>query len=280
LNRQVYPSRASWRDRLHEIIFEADTPRGKLFDVVLLIAIVLSVVVVSLESVESIREAHGRMLIMAEWFFTIVFTIEYILRLICVHRKMGYALSFFGIVDLLTILPMYLSVLFPGAHSLAVIRALRLLRVFRIFKLARFLSEAGSLWEALIASRAKITVFLTAVVIIVVIMATAMHLIEGSQSNQGFSSIPQSMYWAVVTVTTVGYGDATPQTPLGKMLAAIMMIIGYCLIIIPGGIVSAEWIHAGKSGQTRPISTQVCRHCSREGHDRDAAYCKFCGEKL
>ncbi len=265
-----------WRYRLHEIIFEADTPEGKLFDVALLVAILLSVLAVSLESVESIRNEHGTMLVAAEWVFTILFTIEYVLRLACVRRPMGYAVSFFGIVDLLAVIPTYLSVLIPGAQSLAVIRALRLLRVFRIFKLARFLSEASALRQAAVASRAKITVFLTAMLIIVMIMATAMHLIEGQQDS-GFDSIPQSMYWAIVTVTTVGYGDAAPMTPLGKMLAAIMMIIGYSLIIVPGGIVSAEWM---QSSRGKPITTQSCPHCSLEGHDADAHYCKHCGGRL
>lgn len=276
MNADADPSRAPWRDRLHEIIFEADTPEGKLFDVVLLIAIGLSVAAVSLDSVESYRLQHGRALVIAEWVFTILFTVEYVLRLMCVRRPMGYARSFFGIVDLLAILPTYVSVLFPGAQSLAVVRALRLLRIFRIFKLARYLSEASALRAALVACRAKITVFLTTVLIIVVIMGSVMHLIEGP-TNDGFSSIPQSVYWSIVTVTTVGYGKATPETPVGKALAALMMIIGYSLIIVPGGIVSAQWI---QSGRGNPITTQSCPTCSLEGHDADADYCKHCGGKL
>jgi voltage-gated potassium channel len=264
----------SWRERWYEIIFEADTPAGKLFDVILLAVIVLSVFVVMLESVESIRDVHGQLLLIAEWVITVLFTVEYVMRLICAPRPARYALSFYGIVDLLAILPTFFMVLFPGAQRLTVIRALRLLRAFRIFKLAHMLQEAATLRRAIWASRSKIAVFLTVVVIVVVIFGSAMHLIEGPEN--GFTSIPQSMYWAIVTMTTVGYGDVAPQTPLGKALAAIVMVLGYCMIIVPTGIVTAEL--AGIAG--KPLTTQVCTECMAEGHDVDAAHCKYCGEHL
>ncbi|QNN22554.1 ion transporter [Planctomycetales bacterium ZRK34] len=265
---------APWRLKLHTVIFEADTPAGKAFDVGLLIAIVLSVICVMLDSVEDYAANYHRPLIIAEWIFTIAFTIEYVLRLICVARPGRYALSFFGLVDLGSILPTYLSLMIPGAEGLLVIRSLRLLRVFRVLKLARFLSEASALRRALIAARPKVVVFLVTILILVCILGAAMHLIEGEAS--GFTSIPRSVYWAIVTVTTVGYGDIAPQTPLGQFLAAVAIIIGYSLIIVPTGILSAELSASGR----REVSTQVCTACAREGHDADAAYCKYCGTKL
>ncbi len=267
---------APWRKRLHEIIFEADTPAGMVFDVALLIAILLSVLSVSLERVESIDERFHLALTTAEWVFTILFSVEYVLRLICVRKPHRYALSFFGIVDVMAVLPMYVTLLFPGAavQQLLVIRALRLLRIFRILKLGRYLSEASVLRRAVWASRAKVTVFLTSVVVVVVIMGAAMYLIEGE--DNGFTSLPQSMYWAIVTMTTVGYGDIAPETPLGKMVAALVMILGYSFIIVPTGIISAEL----KRSVIKPITTQACPDCSLEGHDEDATFCKFCGAKL
>ncbi len=277
----------SWRDRWYEIIFEADTPGGKLFDVLLLIAILLSVLVVMCESVTSIRSKYQDQLANAEWFFTLLFTFEYIVRIICARRPLRYIFSFYGIVDLLAILPTYLialPVLHPesGAQRLAVIRAIRLLRAFRIFKLGQMLSEATALRLAIWAARAKITVFLSFVLIAVVIVGSAMHLLEGGRTGvdgqpipTGFDSIPESMYWAIVTMTTVGYGDVSPTTALGKTLAACMMILGYCTIIVPTGIVTAELAHLGK-GPT----TQVCPECMAEGHDIDAVYCKYCGTGL
>ncbi|MHC4947044.1 MAG: ion transporter [Planctomycetota bacterium] len=264
---------APWRERLHEIIFEADTRAGKTFDVLLLIAIVSSVAVVSLESVEDIDRRVPGLFDALEWGFTILFTIEYVLRLACVRKPWRYALSFFGIVDLLAVVPTYLSLFFPGSETLIVVRALRLLRVFRIFKLGRFLREAKSLRLALYASRAKVTVFLCTVVIVVVIMGAAMHLVEGPA--HGFTSIPQSMYWAIVTMTTVGYGDVAPETPLGKLIAACLMVLGYSFIIVPTGIITAELAAA-----SRPVSTQACPDCGGEGHDYDARHCKFCGGDL
>lgn len=279
------PRSRTWRERGYEIIFEADTPAGKLFDVVLLIAILLSVVVVLCESVDRIRQNHLRLLIGAEWFFTLLFTVEYFARIICARRPLRYVFSFFGIVDLLAILPTYLVALpfFQGAQRLAVIRAVRLLRAFRIFKLGHMLSEATALRHAIWSARAKIAVFLSVVMIAVVIVGAAMHLIEGGRVTAngqpivtGFDSIPESMYWAIVTMTTVGYGDVSPTTALGKALAACMMILGYCLIIVPTGIVSAELAQAAGKG----LTTQVCPECMAEGHDADAVHCKYCGSKL
>lgn len=264
----------SWRDRLHEIIFEADTPEGKAFDAALLVAIVVSVLAVVLESVASIRARHGVALRAAEWTFTILFTIEYVLRLIAIRRPLRYALSFMGIVDLLAIVPTYLSLVIVGSQSLLVVRALRLLRIFRVFKISRYLTEINALVRAIRATRAKIAVFVFTVVILVLIMGALMYAVEGADS--GFTSIPQGVYWAIVTVTTVGYGDLAPTTILGRAIAATAMILGYSLIIIPTGIFSVELVQAQRAG----VSTQHCAECSREGHDIDAAYCKYCGARL
>ncbi|MCA9005417.1 MAG: ion transporter, partial [Planctomycetaceae bacterium] len=216
----------------------------------------------------------------AEWFFTILFTIEYVARIICARRPLRYIFSFYGVVDLLSILPTYIMNIAPvETQRLGVIRALRLLRAFRIFKLGHMLSEASELRRAIWASRSKIAVFLATVVIAVVIEGAALHLIEEGKGS-GFDSIPESMYWAIVTMTTVGYGDAAPVTPLGKFLAAIIMILGYSLIIVPTGIVSAELAHGGKGSEETKITTQVCPECMREGHDSNATYCKFCGARL
>lgn len=274
---QPAPNRGEWRAWLHEVIFEADTPLGKFFDVALLIAILLSVLAVMLESVDDIRTQYGGLLVAAEWFFTILFTAEYVLRLICVARARTYALSFFGIVDLLAILPTYISVLFPGAQSLVVVRALRLLRVFRVFKLGYFLTEAADLRRAMWDSRAKIIVFLSTVIIVVVIVGSAMHLVEGSEEGTKYTSIPQSVYWAIVTMTTVGYGDVTPETPLGKIIASGLIIIGYSLIIVPTGFVSAELVESRRKARQ---TTKSCRQCLAEGHESDAKFCKYCGADL
>lgn len=263
-----------WRHALHEVIFEADTPAGKLFDVVLIVSIVISVVLVMLDSVSSIRTSYGRYLYIGEWFFTILFSIEYILRLMSVGKPMAYAKSFFGIVDLLAILPTYLSIIFPGTQYLLVIRLLRVLRIFRVLKLVSYLGEASILMQALRASRRKITVFLFTVLILVVIFGSLMYLIEDPDS--GFTSIPQSIYWAIVTLTTVGYGDISPQTGLGQLLAALIMVTGYSILAVPTGIVTVEMAQSFK----RNISTQACPTCSAEGHDADAKHCKYCGAKL
>jgi voltage-gated potassium channel len=276
----------SWRERWYEIIFEADTPAGKLFDVLLLIAILLSVLVVMCESVDSIRKEHTKLLVTAEWFFTLLFTFEYGVRIVCAHHPMRYIFSFYGMVDLLAILPTYiiaLPIFEGGLHRLAVVRSLRLLRAFRIFKLAHMLSEATALQAAIWAARAKVAVFLSFVLIAVVIVGSAMHLIEGGHVDSdgqpivtGFDSIPGSMYWAIVTMTTVGYGDVSPTTAPGKALAACMMMLGYCMIIVPTGIVTAELAHAGG----KSLTTQVCPECMAEGHDADAVHCKYCGARL
>ena len=263
-----------WRERLHEIIFEAETPAGKAFDVALLVCIVASVATVMLESVSSIRAQYGTILRALEWGFTILFTVEYVLRLICVGRPLRYATSFFGVVDLLAIAPTYLSIFFAGAQSLIVIRALRLLRIFRVLKLAHFVGEASMLREALRASMRKITVFLGTVLTVVVIVGALMYLVEGEAS--GFTSIPQGMYWAIVTLTTVGYGDVAPQTFVGKLLASVVMILGYGIIAVPTGIVTVELAQARRA----PISTEACPDCGVGGHDSDAEFCKYCGAHL
>jgi voltage-gated potassium channel len=263
-----------WRVRLHEIIFEADTPAGKTFDIVLIVSIVLSVGAVSFESVDHIEQSYGALLHKIEWFFTILFTVEYLLRLMCVTRPLAYARSFFGVVDLLAILPTYLSLLVPGSHYLLVIRTLRVLRVFRVLKLAQYLREAQLLMQALSASRRKIAVFLFVVCTLVIIIGALMYVLEGEE--RGFTSIPRSMYWAIVTLTTVGYGDIAPQTGIGQTLAAVVMILGYSIIAVPTGIVTVELSQAS----AHPVSTQACPACSREGHDPDARFCKYCGTRL
>ncbi|MCG8353722.1 MAG: ion transporter [Chloroflexales bacterium] len=270
------PHWPQWRDRLHEIIFEADTPAGKLFDVVLIWSIVCSVTVVLLDSVAVVRVRYGDLLYAAEWFFTILFTIEYILRLISVRWPLRYATSFFGVVDLLAILPTYLSLFLPGSQYLLTIRVLRLLRIFRVFKLATYLNEAQVIITALQASRRKISVFLFTVTIIVVTIGSMMYVVEGEQN--GFVNIPTSIYWAIVTLTTVGYGDISPQTALGKVIASIVMIIGFAIIAVPTGIVTAELAQLTKSKSR--VSTQACPSCSLDGHDHDAKYCKYCSAPL
>lgn len=266
---------APWRRRVHEIVFEADTAAGKLFDVFLITAIVISVTVVMLDSVTTIHDRYGQELLVLEWAFTILFTVEYVVRLISVQNARRYVTSFFGVVDLLAILPTYLSVLMPGSQSLLVIRTLRLLRVFRVFKLASYVKEGDFLMAALRASRAKITVFVSSILSIAVVVGSVLYLIEGEAS--GFTSIPRAMYWAIVTMTTVGYGDIAPATTLGQVAAAGLMILGYAIIAVPTGIVSVE---LAKLNPLSKVSTQACLVCSREGHDRDASYCKYCGSAL
>ena len=265
------------RDYVHEVIFEADTPGGKVFDIGILILIVLSVITVMLESSDDWSEAYGDLFFWVEWVFTIVFTIEYVMRLWVTIRPWKYALSFYGIIDLLAILPSYLSFFLAGTQYFVIIRIIRLLRVFRIFKLGQFLGEGDQLRRALIASRNKITVFLFAVTLLVIIIGSIMYLIEGGR-NEGFSSIPRAVYWAIVTLTTVGYGDITPQTNIGQFLSAIVMITGYAIIAVPTGIVTNEMISDGR--EAKFTNTQVCRFCAREGHADDAVYCKYCGGRL
>jgi voltage-gated potassium channel len=263
------------RARLHEIIFEADTRAGRIFDLALIWLIVLSVATVILESVRSVRAQYGNVLYALEWFFTVIFTIEYLLRLLSVRRPVRYARSFFGVVDLLAIIPTYLSIFVPGSQYLLVIRILRLLRVFRLLKLSEYVAEADTLRRALRASRRKISVFISAVVLLVVIIGALMYVIEGEA--HGFTSIPVSIYWAIVTLTTVGYGDLSPRTPFGQILASVVMVIGYGIIAVPTGIVSVELAQAVRQ---QKVSGQSCPSCSAEGHDPDAQFCKYCGARL
>lgn len=264
----------TFRHQLHEIIFEADTAPGKWFDVLLIFSIIVSVVLVMLDSVGSIQAVYGQWLYVGEWIFTLLFTVEYLLRLYCVQRPLLYARSFFGVVDLLAILPTYLSIMLPGGQYFIIIRVLRLLRIFRVFKLVQFLSEARLLLNALHASFRKIAVFLCTVMTLVIIFGALMYVVEGAAN--GFTSIPRSIYWAIVTMTTVGYGDISPQTDLGQALAAIIMIIGYGIIAVPTGIVTVELSQAVQRG----VSTQACPGCGVDGHDKDARFCKYCGTSL
>jgi len=263
-----------FRQWLHEIIFEADTAGGKLFDVLLIVSIVVSVVLVMLDSVAEINAAHGALLYAGEWFFTLLFTVEYLLRLYSIGRPLAYATSFFGLVDLMAILPTYLSILLPGTQFLLVIRILRVLRIFRVLKLVPYVGEGRMLIQALRASRRKIIVFLFTVLTLVIVFGSLMYLIEDAVN--GFTSIPRCIYWAVVTLTTVGYGDISPQTNLGQLVAAFIMIIGYGIIAVPTGIVTVELSHAF----SKKLSTQACPQCSAEGHDSDARNCKYCGARL
>ena len=265
---------SAWRERVRVIIFEADTPAGRLFDVALLWLIFGSVVAVMLESVTRIGAELGPALRIFEWIVTGLFTIEYALRLATVREPLRYARSFFGVVDLIAILPSFLSLQLPGTQPLLVSRSLRLLRVFQVLKLVSYLGEANVLMRAVRSSMAKVTVFLGTVLVLVAIAGTAMYLIEGEES--GFTSIPRSMYWAVVTITTVGYGDIAPQTVLGQTLAAVVMIMGYCIIAVPMGIVSAELVEAKRN----PITTRTCPTCTSEGHANEAHYCLDCGAEL
>lgn len=266
------------KEKLHEIIFEADTPAGKFFDVILLLLIAASILCVLLESVDSINKQYQAWFAVLEWAFTIFFTAEYLLRIYCVLRPSRYIFSFYGIIDLLAILPTYLGLFITNSSSLLVIRALRMMRVFRVFKLGHFTNEGALLVKALKASRAKITVFVFFVMVMVVIIGSLMYLIEGGIKGTGFTNIPRSMYWTIVTLTTVGYGDISPQTAFGQFLASVVMLIGYAVIAVPTGLVSAELIQEANAASKR--NTQSCRHCSAEGHDDDAIHCKYCGEKL
>lgn len=264
------------RDHVAEIIFGHDTYAGKLFDVLLIAAILLSVLVVMLETVAEVRDSHGALLRGAEWFFTLLFTVEYALRLWCTRTPLRYARSFFGVVDLLSILPTYLSLVFFGAQALQTVRALRLLRIFRILKLGEYTSEASHLGKALSRSRQKITVFLAVVATLVLLLGSLMYLVEGP--GNGFTSIPRSVYWAIVTLTTVGYGDITPHTVAGQILASAVMILGYGIIAVPTGIVTVEM---GRDATAAPApAAPACRRCGLSPHDADARHCKRCGEPL
>jgi len=262
--------------QLHSIIFEADTRSGKIFDVILLILIVLSVLAVMLETIETLDMKYHTYFVYVEWIITVIFTIEYFLRIYSVAKPPRYIFSFYGIVDLLAILPLYLSLVFAGTQSFAIIRALRLLRVFRVFKLGPYLNQGKVITMSLKRSLPKILVFLYFVILMVVVFGSIMYLIEGGK-NEDFDSIPRGIYWAIVTLTTVGYGDISPVTPFGQFLASIVMIMGYAVIAVPTGIISADII---AWQEKREQTTQVCAHCMKEGHAQDASYCMNCGEKL
>jgi voltage-gated potassium channel len=261
----------SVRQAIYEVIFGTESKAGKRFDVVLIVAILISVLAVMLDSVQAISQALGAELLLIEWFFTIVFTIEYALRVYSSPNRWAYVRSFYGIVDLLSIIPTYLMFIFPGARTLLVIRLLRVLRIFRVLKLARYMGESNILLRSLVGSSRKITIFFATLLIITTIIGSAVFLIEGPEN--GFTSIPMSIYWCVVTITTVGYGDIIPMTPLGKALASVAMLLGYSIIAVPTGIVSAELA----TELQRDRSSIVCPNCNRAGHERDSSHCRFCG---
>ena len=261
------------REKLYEIIFEADTKNGKIFDIGLIILIALSIMLVMLDSMESVSSLYHRQLRIAEWTITILFTIEYALRIYIVQKPEQYVFSMYGIIDLLAILPTYLGLIVVGGQSLMVIRAIRLLRVFRILKLGRYTRAGRFLILAMYKSREKIFIFLFFIMTIVIIFGTIMYMVEGDQN--GFSSIPTSIYWAIVTLTTVGYGDISPATSTGQFLASVIMILGYAIIAVPTGIVTSEMMHMKTS-----TNSQVCSMCLFDQHDDDALFCKKCGQSL
>lgn len=265
------------RHRLHNIVFENDTWAGRAFDVTLLVMIVLSVVTVMLESIPSLAQDRnmGPFFHVLEWAFTLLFTVEFILRLIAIRNPLRYLFSFFGLVDFLAILPAYLSLFLLGHHELVVIRILRLLRIFRILKLHEYTKAASILSDSLRESRAKITVFFVAIFTLVITLGAMMYAVEGH--TNGFESIPVSIYWAIITITTVGYGDIVPATPMGKLIASLTMMLGYVIIAVPTGIVAVSMTGVANR---RGINPQACPNCGRQGHEMDAVYCKYCGHKL
>ena len=266
----------SFKQKVHEIIFEADTANGKLFDVILLVAILLSIIGVMLESVDEVDNKYHEIIMVFEWGFTILFTIEYFFRIYAVNRPFKYIFSFMGIVDLLAIIPTYLIFIFPTAHSLSVIRSIRLIRIFRIFKLSRYLRGAHTMQIALRSSRPKIIVFLLSIMLFVIILGTLMYIIENSVGTNGFENIPNSIYWSIITLTTVGYGNIVPMTIFGKIVASFIMILGYGIIAVPTGIVTAEFSRKKRE----KVSTQACPDCSAEGHEMEATFCNKCGAEL
>lgn len=270
------PALSPWREKLWRIIFKSNTPAGRAFDITLLIAISASVLVVMLESVEPVRLAHKALFYNLEWAFTLLFTLEYAIRVAVVRTKRRYVMSFFGLVDLLSLLPTYLAIFIAGSQYLMVIRVLRLLRMFRILKMARHFGQANTLLNALRDSSPKIAVFLFAILTLVTIEGTIMYLVEGAH-NPGFSSIPQSIYWGIVTITTVGYGDVAPLTVIGKILASIIMLTGFSIIAVPTGIVTAE---LGRKMQQINMDRRQCPDCGWTGHDPSARFCKHCGHRL
>jgi len=264
-----------WRLRWHTIIFEADTVAGKRFDIALLLAIILSVLTVIVESVTVIRERDFFFLGILEWIFTLLFTAEYVIRLLCVKNPWRYVTSFFGIIDLLSILPSYLAFFLPEFHVLVDIRLLRLMRVFRVLKIPRYFNASQTLWLALRNSRHKIMVFLIAMAILSIVLGSVMYVVEGP--GNGYTSIPVSMYWAIVTMTTTGYGDIHPKTPLGQMITSLAMLVGYGVIALPTGIVGAE---LAMNMMARAPTTRTCGECLCEGHHSDAVFCHSCGQRL
>jgi len=258
--------------QLHDVIFGHESKAGKAFDLALMVSIILSVVAVMLDSIASIRLEYGSLLYALEWVFTILFTVEYVLRLICAPRPVRYARSFFGLVDLASILPTYISLILPGSQYFQVIRILRVLRVFRVLKLAEYMGEADVLLDAIRSSRRKLSIFIATVLVLAIILGAAMYIVEGR--THGFTSIPQSIYWTIVTITTVGYGDISPETPLGQTLASMIMLLGYAIVAVPTGIVTVELTR--KQGARR----RRCDGCGQAGHDTDARHCKFCGVRL
>jgi voltage-gated potassium channel len=268
---------APWRRRMHEVIFESDTPAGRLFDKVIVTAILVSVAVVIADSVPALQQRHRTAFNAVEWFFTVLFTVEYLARLLSVKRQLRYALSFFGIVDLLSVLPTYLAVIFPETHALIDVRILRLLRIFRIFKLTDYIAEYQMLGEALAASRRKIMVFLSAVLMVVLILGTLLYVVEGPE--HGFKDIPTSVYWAVTTITTVGFGDITPKTDAGRFIASVMMLIGWGTLAVPTGIVTAE-MTARRHIVRAPALPRSCEKCGASGYGPEARFCQMCGTAL
>ena len=283
-------SKSNWKSKLHEIIYEADTPVGKWFDIVLIILIILSVILIMLESVQEIDIKYHKELLFLEWFVTIFFSIEYIARIISIKKPFKYIFSFYGIIDFISTIPLYLSYLFAGSQVLLAFRIFRMLRIFRILKLVKFIGEASQLKKAMKASRTKIVVFIYVVLILSVSMGTIMYLIESEEA--GFTSIPRSIYWTIVTLTTVGYGDIAPQTNLGQFIATIIMVMGYGIIAVPTGIVTAEFAGQDKVGEKKNesptavnnhgihLNTQNCPYCTKEEHRDDARHCYNCGNLL
>ena len=262
------------KSKLFRIIFHTDTFAGKIFDIFLLFAIIISVVVLMLETIPSVKQEYGNLLLYTEWIITIIFTIEYVLRIIISHKTLKYVTSFWGVIDLLSVIPTYIAIFITGTHLLAIIRVLRLLRVFRVLNLPMYMSAGTAITIALKKSKTKIGVFLYTILVVVVLIGTLMYYVEGIEN--GFSSIPRSIYWAIVTLTTVGYGDISPQTSLGQFISSIIMILGYAIIAVPTGIVSAEMVMTKKTKNDNII----CKNCSYKYNNTGAIYCSKCGNKL
>ena len=273
--RQFGKPDGGFRARLYTIIFEAETRAGRLFDLTLIAAILLSVAVVVLDSVQAVAANYGEVLNVLEWFFTLLFTVEYLARLYCVRRPLRYATSFFGIIDFVSVLPTYLALLMPGAHVLLDVRILRLLRIFRVLKLTSYVEEYGMLNRALLASRRKILIFLSVVMMVVLLLGTVMYVVEGP--GNGYTSIPTSVYWAITAITTVGFGDIVPKTDIGRAISSFMMLLGWGILAVPTGIISSEL--TVQHGRLR-ATTRTCHECLSEGHELTAKFCKDCGAPL